>query len=1533
MPTITGTEGSDYLPDTAGDDIIYGLGGDDYIYTYYRTGVNFYGTDIVYAGDGNDTISLYGCNATVDAGTGDDIVSLGSASRAVTIFKVGLIGGDGADKLRLVNVNLDGFDAANGFEQLAKGAHSIVGDSTDNIYDFRSLSASATVRVSITAGAGNDRMYGSAAADTFDGGDGDDLMDGGLGFDLATYRSATTGVVVDLRLTGPQSTGSGWDTLISIERVSGSAFDDVLTGDQGDNSLYGDAGFDSLYGGGGNDILSGGVGDAVLDGGDGDDNLQADGGVAGAVTADGGAGDDSFSVRGLAILLHGGDGADIINSSGKKLEIYGDDGDDRIIASAGGVGKIDAGAGDDYVQAGGQSDVLQGGEGLDQIVFNNVNLSRFSSANGFEVLAGNGAGSISGTNGDNVLDFSGLTLGGPLARLSVHAGDGGDLVIGVAGADVLFGEAGDDRLQGGLGDDYLNGGVGNDLLDGGEGVDVASFSDARSGVVVNLSLTGPQDTGGFGIDTLASIESLFGSDFADTLTGDGGDNFIRGNGGRDTIDGGGGNDTIHAGDAVSLSGGDGNDLINTYGEIGLLDGGAGDDIVMFRGELAGDSLLLGGAGVDTLQLDDALMDSFSATNGFEVLAAGRNSIEGSELASLLDFSGLTLESPESYVRVEAGGGSDVLYGSLGGDTLIGANGDDLLNGAAGDDTLAGGANDDLLDGGAGFDTASYGGDKAVIVDLNLTTAQDTGGAGVDSLMSIEGLTGSARDDVLIGNAGDNSLDGESGSDRLYGGDGDDTLISGNDSSDVGLDVLEGGAGSDILWGQGIDLLSGGDGDDTVFAHDLKFGAVISGGAGADTVSLEGQISTVDLQGGAGFDGITFLNVTLGGFSAANGFEVLGEGENYLTGSAVADIFDFSAMALASSTARVFLVAGDGDDVIHGSLGDDTLNGGLGNDLVDGGVGSDTASYASLGAVTIDLRIVGAQNTGGGGIDTLVDIENLVGGSGYDTLTGTDGANILSGGDGNDLIHGGLGDDIIYGGGGSKSKNQFGDHLFGDDGNDVINLVAGSVDGGGGDDDVSISGMDHTGGVIRGGAGTDRISFVGSYLRLAGFSSANGFEVLGAGDALGNNRIGGTSTADVFDFSGLSLAAAINHVSLNGYDGADLLTGSAGDDVLDGGLGADRLEGGLGSDTASYSGKRAVIVDLAIVGAQNTGGAGLDTLVSIENLSGSENSDSLIGTAGDNLLFGSYGDDLLIGRGGVNLLDGGSGIDTVSYAGFGLGMRISLAVTTAQSTGGGFDTLSGIEVLIGSDFGDIFTGDDYADTLNGGLGDDSLEGGAGDDILIGGAGLDTARYFTATSGVAINLSSDARQNTRGAGLDTLRGIENLNGSEFGDGLMGSRIANIIKGGAGADLIQGLAGDDQLFGGDDNDSLNGGEGRDALQGGLGADTLTGGAAADVFVYASTYHSTIDLAARDFIADFSHSQGDRIDLTLIDADTLIAGDQAFHLGGAGFSGSAGELIQSLDGLGHILLSGDINGDGVADFAVMLGTTTLLVSGDFLF
>lgn len=169
-----------------------------------------------------------------------------------------------------------------------------------------------------------------------------------------------------------------------------------------------------------------------------------------------------------------------------------------------------------------------------------------------------------------------------------------------------------------------------------------------------------------------------------------------------------------------------------------------------------------------------------------------------------------------------------------------------------------------------------------------------------------------------------------------------------------------------------------------------------------------------------------------------------------------------------------------------------------------------------------------------------------------------------------------------------------------------------------------------------------------------------------------------------------------------------------------------------------------------------------------------------------------------------------------------------------------------------------------------------------------------------------------------------------GTEFSDVLRLTHKSEKAYGGDGSDNISGRGGNDYLAGGNGNDAIHGGDGNDRLEGHAGADKVKGGAGADTFLFKSISHSTP--TSRDFIQDFSRHEGDKVDLSAIDANTKVAGNQAFKLiGDDDFHKKAGELRYEQKSNGTYIY-GDVNGDGKVDFSIKVGALVDFVKGDFI-
>jgi Ca2+-binding RTX toxin-like protein len=376
----------------------------------------------------------------------------------------------------------------------------------------------------------------------------------------------------------------------------------------------------------------------------------------------------------------------------------------------------------------------------------------------------------------------------------------------------------------------------------------------------------------------------------------------------------------------------------------------------------------------------------------------------------------------------------------------------------------------------------------------------------------------------------------------------------------------------------------------------------------------------------------------------------------------------------------------------------------------------------------------------------------------------------------------------------------------------------------------------------------------------------------------------------------------------GGDGNDTLIGNAADNTLWGGRGNDLMDGGAGRDTVDYSGARArVFVNLGQAGPQDTHGAGIDTLISIENLIGSDFDDRIVGSAADNIIWLGKGNDVVFATGGFDQLDGGEGTDTVDHRGMASGVDVWLIDPNVSGVG-----LVNFENLTGSYFADTLRGHSSNNVLSGLAGDDILEGLGGTDRLDGGEGLDLASYASAGAGVTVHLRNGGASSTGPgpgggpAGIDYFVSIEGFIGSNFNDTLVGD---------AGPNVLQGGFGDDRLFGLDGDDVLRGGAGYDLFYGGAGSDTADYSDAVSTVRALLGINGTFDTIShgRDWLFDIENlAGGSAKDFLTGDAksnvltgnggnDVLagLAGDDTL-LGGAGNDDMSGGLGTDLIVLG---------------------------------
>jgi Ca2+-binding RTX toxin-like protein len=401
--STTFTGGNDTIDGSAGDDVIYG----DYQTNLGGTVVSG-GDDILNGGGGDDSVYGNEGNDTIDGAQGDDLLDGGAGTDTVTYYSA----------FAGVTVNL-----------LTQGvSQDTIGAGVDTLYNFENLTGSRR----------DDTLIGDANNNTIDGGGetgagpGNDIMDGGGGTDTVTYVSEASSVKVSLLLQGSQqdTLGGGLDTLTGFENLTGSGYDDLLTGDSGNNVIDGGNGTDLvIYGGAASGVqvyLTWGK----VTGGDGNDTL--------------------ISVE----SINGSDFADRLIGGITSNFLSGGNGDD-VLKSKGGGDTLEGGAGNDSITGGAGVDTISGGTGGDTA----------SGSAGDDIISGDAGNDFLYGNGDND------TLNGGADDDKLTGGKGNDTLNGDAGIDRLFASKGDDTINGGADNDYLYGENGLDTLNGGAGDD------------------------------------------------------------------------------------------------------------------------------------------------------------------------------------------------------------------------------------------------------------------------------------------------------------------------------------------------------------------------------------------------------------------------------------------------------------------------------------------------------------------------------------------------------------------------------------------------------------------------------------------------------------------------------------------------------------------------------------------------------------------------------------------------------------------------------------------------------------------------------------------------------------------------------------------------------------------------------------------------------------------------------------------------------------------------------------------------------
>lgn len=1187
------------------------------------------------------------------------------------------------------------------------------------------------------------------------------------------------------------------------------------------------------------------------------------------------------------------------------------------------------------------------------------------------------------TAGDDVItSFPLATTIIGLAGNDILTGRGhGDVLVGGAGNDILSGGGGDDvyRFAPGDGHDIIrdysnghNGWGGSDTIEFGEGIAPSDVTITQPGGGWNLVLT--LATGGSVTlesdvnDSNYRIEQIVFADgtvwthaqmMAVLLSGTAADDTLAGGYEPETITGGAGDDSVEGrgGDDI-LSGGSGNDLLSGSGGNDLYRFGLGDGDDIVREYTNGNN---GWGGIDMVEFGQGVAPAdisvTAAESGTDLVLTIAATGEKITLDSTVNnsnyrvehvrFADGTIWTHADMMAVILAGtpANDLLYGGYEAETIAGAAGNDMIEGRAGNDILTGGLDNDLLHGSGGDDTYRFGrgdGDdiireytngyhgwggndtiefEAGIVPSDIVVTQAD--SGTDLVLTIAGTTDRITIDSGLGVSNYRVEQVRFADGTLWsyadlvarstgGTPGNDTL-----SGDGAANTISGGAGNDTIEGRyGDDLLVGGTGND-----------ILSGSGGNDTyVFVRGD----------GADIVREFSRTTNG---SEGFDTIEFGEGILPS-------EIAVTQVDSGWDLVLTIAGTTDSI---TLDNDVLDV---RSRIEQVVFADGTvwTHADLMA-KVHVTTAGADNFAGSWED-----DTLSGGAGNDTLKGHGGTDILTGGTGSDRLEGGAGadtyvynlgdgDDVIY----DYKENDTAamDMIVFGAGITPATLIFSRVAADW--DDIRIGFVGHAGSIIIDNqhwadTGIESIKFAdGTIWDHAEILERYVFDQQTAG----NDIINGTHFAETI------LAGA----------GNDSVHAGAGTDTLVGGTGNDRLEGGAEADTYVYNLGDG---DDVIYDYKENDTAATDMIVFGPNITPAALIFSRVAGDWNDIRIG------FVGQAGSIIIDNqhwaDTGIESIKFADGTIWdhTKILERYLADQQTPGN-DTING------SHLADIVNGGAGDDLISAGSGDDVLSGGPGNDRLEGSDGSDTYLYnagdghdvvqdykgtrnnilqfgegITQAELLVSRPQGDAtsirisfktlpgsvtilNQTWSDAGVETIR-FQNGSLSEAAliqmigaatngsDSLAGTSAADVIWALEGADVVTGLAGADTLHGQDGDDVLIGGE---------GSDTLTGGAGVDTF-RVNPDDSGLGAAA-DRITDFL-SGTDRVDLAAIDADANVAGNQAFSfIGSAAFGSVAGQLRVAYDGM-DTWLEADTNGDGTADFQIVLSGSVVPVTADFV-
>lgn len=941
------------------------------------------------------------------------------------------------------------------------------------------------------------------------------------------------------------------------------------------------------------------------------------------------------------------------------------------------------------------------------------------------------------------------------------------------------------------------------------------------------------------------------------------------------------------------------------------------------------------------------------------------------------------------------GDADRYMGLAGNDDISGGAGNDELDGGAGVDEMSGGPGDDIFYVDVAADVvieAAGEGTDRIITEVSYTLAAGSEIEILDgSLFSaVADLTGNDFGNTLIGNTGNNALHGLGGNDRLlpgggvdavYGEAGDDTLVVAD--SVLVSEIFDGGPDYDTLEVQrSVQFYSA-----TVAGiEEVEF--VSTSPAPISASFLFSQVAGVSKFVGTSALNFVALRATPGGgtftmpdfafenwTSSPNLLTTPGDRIGLIVGSGT-DSYTLNAReGLGSSQ---YLAGGAGNDTLNGSGAADTLYLSGGADVLNGNGGDDLLVITNNSFPGIVDFGSGSQLNGGGGTDTLliagavnlhaalsgieqillepifgtdpglgavallaVDSQSLNALAPSLTLMGT-GSIIVSVAPGTTFnasgyVHAPGSAVSLAANGGSGNET-----IIGTGGNDV--LLAGTgydvLVGGGGDDQLhfaDFTNADYAGGgtgydtlLLQGNVGGPLIVGAGQLFGIERIELLAGDDTR-FGDTAGNAYSYNLRLVDANVANGTTLTVDFSALRANEHVifGARDETGGGMFTIL-GGFGDDTIAGGSSDDTFVFGAGRWGSDD-------SVDGSGGNNRLSIELEAGT----NALAFAGNQITAIRWLDLLSGGAPGAHTVSLPTFVAFVDASSFVDGERLIFSGSAGRVTGG-----RGDDSITGTAAADYLIGGAGNDVLIAGTDFDTLRGGDGDDIMYLGADLTSGDYVRGDAGydrVVLQGNYTLPAVLGGLGAEE---IVLLSASDASYGNAASATYDYSFAGALAPVINGrslLAGEDltlngsgataalDVSGGAGNDTIAGGSGADTIRAGGGADSLTGNGGNDLFRFEAVSDSV--LLARDWINDLW--AGDVIDLSAIDADSAAADNQAFgYIGGAAFSGHAGELRVSHATGSTWLVQGDVDGNGVAEFELLftVADLDLITSSDFV-